>query len=278
MSDFLNNNELDESSIKKSKERSAAYPAITINAAIAFVSEINKHFRSSWAKRSDILALVDNSHNRFIAASAYYTLLRRDKDSYQITDLFKSIINPISEKEKRTSLLQAFESPKLNKELIEKFDGDVIPKELPIHLYRFHKITEDAANIAADIFINNASICQVIDGNGRLVFNQELNKLRNPNFDFAEITNLENKPQITNSANSSENIETFVPLIEQPIIQKQKYSNTQNNLLLDNSSDEKLRIRLTENKIAYLHYPINITKKDIYILRKQLDVLEEVAE
>ena len=113
-------------------------------------------------KREHIIDVIEGIRNRHIAAAAYYLLLEREKDSYLVTNLYRTIANPLSEKEKREAILQAFEAPKLNRQLLDKFDGDEIPKELTAHLTRFFSITEDAAPIAAAVFIENAKFCGVL--------------------------------------------------------------------------------------------------------------------
>ena len=272
--DLITNESSATNGSKRVKERSAAYPAISIDEAVRFVSEVYKNFRNTPAKRDDILAIIESADTRYIAASAYYSLLSREKDFYQVTPIYKSISSPLSETEKRVALLQAFESPKFNKELIDKFDGDIIPKELTIHLSRFHRITEDAAPLASEIFITNAKICDVIDSQNRLVFQKTFDRLKSGGVSYAEVTTEENN--FTENVQPQQIFENVQPVNIKPNILQQPIH--QQLLLDEGTNDEKLKIRLTEGKIAYLHYPISITKKDIGIIRKQLDVLEEVAE
>lgn len=54
-----------------------------------------------------------------------------------------------------------------------------------------------------------------------------------------------------------------------PVIQK---------FLPEMVEEEKIKIRLTGNKFAYLMYPISLTKRDIAILQKQIEQLDLIVE
>jgi hypothetical protein len=249
------------------KERSAAYPSISIEAALAFVSSIYKHFRNDLAKRDDILGLIEGSHPRHIAASAYYGFLSRDKDSYQVTNLYKSITNYVDKKERDKALLVAFESPKLNKQLIDKFDGDALPETLTAHLSRFYGITEEAAPLAADVFIANASFCGVLDNRNTLLFKRKIAIIDN-----------QIEPFIVNHDKGEPEDKIDTPPGKE-IEQKPLITNQEPPLLLAEMNDEeKTKVRLSGNKFAYIIYPRSIKKIDVEILRKQLDVIELLAE
>jgi len=258
-------------------ERSAAYPALTISDALTFVAEVYRNFRSQPTKRDDIIDLIKGSHNRHLAAATYYTLLKREKDKYQVSDLYKTIANPISEKEKTLALLEAFGAPKLNKELIEKFDGDEIPKELKAHLARFHNITIEAAPLAAQVFIENAKFCKVLSESYVLNYKQLISKLVDPNFDILKETKEEDS--IDKEEIIENDLAEALPQIHEEEVSPKTETNPINSPLLipEMLNEDKLRIRVTGNRFAYLIYPLDITKKDINIIRKQLDVLDELA-
>lgn len=260
---------VEQADLTAKKERSAAHPAISIDEAIKVVSEIHKNFRYNYAKRNDILDLVESAQVRSLAAATYYSLLDREKDSYKVSESYKKIANPIDEKEKQIALIGAFSKPTLYQELIEKFDGAEVPKELIVHLSRFHRITEDAAPNAAEAFIKSAKYCGVLDINNKLVFKEAALKISSPNFDpntildNSEVSTTENQNKEVKEDDSNK----VVPVaIHQP----------PQLLLTEMVNEEKVRVRLTENKFAYIIHPLNLTLKDLSILRKQLDVIEEL--
>lgn len=252
---------------KRTVERSAAYPASTIEQSLSFVADFYKNFRYGLIKRDHIFSIMDGIHNRDLAAACYYTFLSRQKDSYQIADLYKTVSDPVSPKERQRALLEAFFSPNLNQELIEKFDGDELPPELVAHLSRFHRITKEAAPIAANVFIQNAKYCGVLSESNVLNFKKAMEKINNPDFEYVEVITEEKNEQITPPVQ---------PHIEdKPLMEKPK----QDPLLLDEMvNEERVKIRLTGKKFAYLVYPENLNKTDITIIKKQIEQLELIAD
>jgi hypothetical protein len=251
----------------KKVERSAAYPAITIEEALLFVAEIYRNFRNEFAKRDDILSLIEGSHNRFLAAASYYNLLNREKDNYQVSELYKTITNPISPKERKEALLIAFEAPKLNKQLIGKFDGDELPEEsqLKAHLVRFYGITEDAAPLAGEVFLKNAKYCGVLDEKNKLQFKHTSAKI-----DFEDVVIEEDEDRVADQNGSSAE-----PAV--PVAKKDDSSPPASLLLPEMVNEERVRIRLTGGKFAYLIHPLALTKNDIAILQKQIEQLELIV-
>lgn len=257
-----------EPASKRKVDRSAAYPARTIEDSIKFVGEIYKNFRSDFAKRDDIINLIENSHPRHVAAAAHYGLLDREKDSYQVTALYKTIaVNYLNDTERKKALLTAFSSPTLNKELIEKFDGDEIPPSLVAHLSRFHRITEDAAPLAADIFIKNAKYCEVLSDKNILNYKSALHALGGA--ETVEKANAETEQDAEVKPNGLPVNSHEQKVVTNPELQK---------LLPEMFNEEKIKIRLTGGKFAYLIYPLALNKKDIAILQKQIEQLDLIVE
>ncbi|MEO9477094.1 MAG: hypothetical protein ABJG41_16230 [Cyclobacteriaceae bacterium] len=238
---------------KRKVQRSAAYPALTLSEAIDFTKELSLHFTDKQSiLRADIAAVLGKSEGtivRDVAAAVQFGLIVKDTDGYRISQLFKNIQNPISSADLFEGLVDSFSSPKLYKELIEKFDGHVVPKELRTHLVRFHSIADKAADSAAEIFFESAKTAGVLSSNGML-----------------------NIKTTTNTVEENDNLiieDTSDDVVEEKkvVLELPAHNEVQ-------SVDEKLPIRLTDGKHAYLTYPSNLSKKDIKILRKQIDVLE----
>ncbi len=260
--------------VRKIGERSAAYPAYTLEYFLTFTGEVYKHFRNNFGKREDILSLIKGAHPSKIAAAGHYGLLVREKDTYKVTELYKTITNYLTAKEKKDALLTAFISPNLNAELVEKFDGDVLPENLYIHLFRFHRISEAAAPAAADVFISNAKyvgvlsdsnkLCYasaldapVVDSGGRVIVDFPEEKSGNQS---APVPSPANIPELTTPlVNETQPVERSE--IKQPL------------LLTEIAGEEKLPIKLTDGKRAYLTYPKDLREKDIAILKLQLEAL-----
>lgn len=245
----------------KKVERSAAYPGITLDEAIHFTTSVSKNFTASQIiTRDDIAAVLGKSVGsivRDVAASTYYGLFTRQKDGYQLTQLIKAINNPLDEKEKRKSLIAAFQTPKLYQELIEKFNGHAIPTELKTHLLRFHGISEKAAADAADVFIQNGKYCGVLSENNILNVSAELETSNKSNVQFAEVISEDTKKEERKTID-------ITPKQDPP-------------KLLPNHEDnvENVKIRLTGTKrYAFLTYPDDFNKTDLEIVKKEIEKLE----
>lgn len=256
---------------KKVVDRSAAYAAYTIEDSLSFTSEFYKQFRGGPAKRDDILKLIEGTTNSRIAACSHYGFLSRDKDTYQITELYNTVVNYITEKEKQEALLTAFYNPKLNAEIIDKFDGDIIPENLTTHLYRFHRITQNAAPIAADIFLKNGKYVGVIDSIGKLSYKETMASLKK---DFRKVyphpTDFQNSEKVNNKT-----VENTINNTEETAKEEILPQHSSSQLLLPETINrETLTIRLTEGKTAILSYPRDFNQKDIAILKLQIDALE----
>lgn len=178
------------------------------------------------------------------------------------------------EKVKAKALLRAFESPKLNKQLIEKFDGDQVPKELVAHLSHFHGITEEAAPLAAEVFIKNAKFCGILSESNVLNYKSFSAKLSDPNAVYPEvITEDEATPEI----NKHE-------INKQPEVGKTPEPNKQGEikqeplLLPEMVNEERVKIRLSGRRFAWLIYPEDLNKIDVAILQKQIEQLALITD
>lgn len=236
--------------------------------AITFVSELAKHFPGSRTfKREDIEALIKSGNlNREIAAAKDYGFITKIKDSFQITDLFKTHNNALSEKEKRKCLLTAFGSASLYAEIITKYDGHAIPKEFKVHLIRFHKIAENAAQFAADVFIENGKYVGAINESNLLNYKDELAKNSDPSVEYAEIiTERRNGDATANDQTDNAQI-TFSAKQQQAIMIPE-----------NRPVEQRVQVPLTGGKTAYIVYPSTLTERDAEILKKQVELLALLA-
>lgn len=255
---------------KRSIVRSAAYPAISLSEALTFVSEVYKNFTAAqFISREDVAAVLKRSPatiQRDVAAAAQYKFFDKAKQGYQISEPYKTIHNFLSEKEKKKCLLEAFGSPKLYADLIAKHDGHALPLELKTHLIRFHQIAENAAAAAAELFVENARFVGALSDNGILNYKKELEKLSDNGVQYAEIITEEPPKKEDKVFDFHQKTDLLPP------------GNTGQQGLPNIPNAENVKIPLTGKQVAYLIYPVKITKTDIAILRKQIDILELSAE
>jgi hypothetical protein len=260
---------------KKQVERSASYPAIKLEDALSFGNEIYANFPGSPSfTRPDVSAVLgSNDIHRQIAACVQYGLLLRDKDKYKIAERHKIISKThLSEKEKRKCLLEAFGSPKLYSEIIEKHDGNVIPVELKTHLVRFHRIAEKVAEEVAETFKENARYVGAANEHGILNYKEAFAKISDDSLQYAEVITEKNGQKDPSSKPD------FIQIEENG----NKHSPPANKLppppLPEHSESEQIKIPLTDKKVAFLSYPIAINKRDIEIMRAQISLLELLVE
>lgn len=255
---------------KKTLERSAAYPDLSVSEAVKFTADVAKHFPSTTQviNRDDIAAVLNKvaaSIQRDVASCAHYKFFNRVEGGYQISESYRTIANPLSEREKRTCLLQAFGEPKLNAELIAKFDGHVVPQELRTHLIRFHKIAEKASDHAAAVFIKSAKECGVLNDKSILNYKSELAKLKDNNIQFAEVTT-EKPDSDAPLGDNQEIIDIIIPEAKPKELPAPQIPPI--------AGEEKLKIPLTGRRYAYLIYPSDLNVQDAEILAKQMEVLK----
>jgi hypothetical protein len=251
--------ELDPTDVTKAKkvvDRSAAYPSITIEDAVAFSQSVVKSFpkEGTLITREDIATVLkkpsSSSVQREVATCAQYGLFIKDKEGYKISSKAKLLNNQFIPNVERSKIfLDCFRSPKLYKDIIQNFDGHSIPSELPYILVRSHQISDKAAPEAARIFLANAAFCRVLDENG--------------------VLNVEGK-------DAGEYIEVIEQKIAPPsaqiidLVQKEPQ-----NLLATKQVDEAHDvIRISNKRVVTLIYPDEINKKDLDIIRKHLDTIE----
>ena len=238
-------------------KRSASYPALTVTAAYSYASKINEKFSAAIQVTREEIAVAfgvhPNTQSRNIAASVHYGFLDKVEGKYRVSKLFLDIFRPESEKDKKLNLITAFGKPKLYQDLIAKFDGNVIPLELPNTLIKHHSITENAASDAADTFIKSATEVGVLGDNRVLRYNVTLSTVSKTQ--YAEI--IDENPNPSKDGNSNNSLVTSTVVVDTP-----QYSH--------GNGDRKIPIHLTKNKMAYFIYPSDITSRDIQLVEYEV--------
>lgn len=240
---------------KKQILRSAQYPNITIEEAIAFVSQLRTAFVNSQFTLDDAIAVLKKAGiQREVGACVQYGLLDRQiGKGYKLAPKVNVIINFVTEDEKRNAIIECFKTPKLYIELIERFKGHVVPhdQQLKAILTRFHNITEDAAPKAGEIFVQNATFVGLLNTH-RILSDSFTSESPSISIDVADTQELN-----TDTATS--------PTVE--------VKPTKPLLLEEMNGSTNLKIHLSEKKIAHLIYPDNFNDRDIQILKLQLEAL-----
>jgi predicted transcriptional regulator len=248
-----------ETTISKIKQRSSSYPSIPLTEAVDLVAQIYQNYgKNHLVNRNDIASVLGVSSATIqtkISSCAQYGLVEKKQgEGYKPTDLFLKIYKPISEEEKKQAELTALSTPKLYSELISEYNNHALPNSLPSILSRNYSIVDAAAPKAAEIFIKNVWELGFLDDNRILnltpisneVVEGEIEERQEPiRVKQAHITG---KSRIVQGAQSEQNVV--------------------------NSDLRNIDIALPKGRKAFLQLPINITKKDIEIIRAQLAVVE----
>jgi hypothetical protein len=124
------------------------------------------------------------------------------------------------------------------------------------------KVFEDAAPIAAEVFIKNAKYCGVLDENNVL----DLKKVTANSFIISNPDILSPLPPQGDNANEQKPNNTVLP----------KNSTVKQLEQMVNSDERK--IRLTGGRFALLKHPLNLNAKDIQILKKEIEQLELLVD
>lgn len=261
-------NPLEES--KKTVERSAAYPGVTIEATLEFATQLKKAFQKSMFVREDISEVLKRGSTvkRDISAAVQYGLVDKSVgEGYKLTQLSEHVMSPISPEERMDNIAECFKRPKLYSDLIEKFQGETLPTDdvLKVILSRHHNITSLAAPQAVEIFIENAQYAGLLNEQRVLmpVKSQELAIVPTQ-----EESNHEEKSENADSPKSTNDASTANATGNGSEQAQSKH------FAGDMSGKLDVTIRLTERKEAHLVYPSTINAKDIQILKMQIDLLE----
>lgn len=150
-----------EESNNNTRKRSAAYPVIELETATEKLSHIKDNIGSGPYDR-DTLARglgysgVSGASSRIIAALVHYSLLDRTGNTYQQSEIATKILMPTNENEKQSAIAEAFLSPVLFNNLIQKYKGESLPNRLEFILVREHGINEKKSTEVAEIFKKSA--------------------------------------------------------------------------------------------------------------------------
>ena len=143
---------------KNPRERSAAYPAISLEDAVGYSTKLQAAFSKSPFSREN--AVKEMGHQTVTGASGmkvsslvHYDLLNRDSNAYRNSSLALRLAHRIDDNDFQEALKIAAASPKLYRALLNEYAGRAIPTALSSILVRNHQIGQKIAEDVARIFI-----------------------------------------------------------------------------------------------------------------------------
>lgn len=244
---------------------SGTYPARSFESCLNMVRElVRKRGEGVFMSKKDIsviLGLAEPTLIYPISSSINYGLLDSSYGSgYKVTSLLQKIDAPVYPEDSIKAKIEALGHPPLYKQLIEKFNGKILPPEegLKNHIAttKEYGIIENSAERAAKIFLENFRNLGLIDENNRLRYlipNGSMTSAVNPIQNNVEAKLLPPIP-----IEHSKSITDVQEFIEQKV--------------------KEIPIPLIKGKVAYLRYPTSITRKDIAIIKHYIDGIDMTIE
>lgn len=173
---------------KRTKERSAAYPSISIQEAIDYSVKLQTAYGKSAFSREN--AVKEMGHEKVtgtsgmkVSALVHYGLLDRDGNAYRNSELSIRFANPIDDDDLQTARELIVNNPKLYKSLLGEYAGRAIPTALTSILVRNHKIGQKVAASVAAVFrksVEEAGIYQNGIINEISVVDESIDMINNP--------------------------------------------------------------------------------------------------
>lgn len=240
----------------KATERSRAYPILSLEDSRRVMGEILAGLgRGSFSREVLGEALgYSNAQGgpgaRKIAALVQYGFLRRKAGLYSPTALAREAVEPRSAAASASALLRALRHPPLFAALLDRYRPQGrVPTQLASVLWRDFGITRKASRAAAETFRKSARYAGVLDSAGAFLPDHE-----DRQSDRMDRTGRTAQPSRT-------------PVAGPPATSGH------------GTSEQRFELVLTEGKVARLFLPLELCRKDLEIVRKQIDFLEyQVAE
>ncbi|MDP2647908.1 MAG: hypothetical protein Q8P35_01550 [Candidatus Yanofskybacteria bacterium] len=141
--------------VSTKKERSTAYPGITLEESISAVEQLSTNLGSGpYSREAAAQALgykgLSGASASKVAALIHFGLLEKTGNTYSQAQLARRILFPVSDEDKRAAIVEAALSPRLYKNLVEKYDGKSLPAQLNnILIHDFGIIAASSAGAAA---------------------------------------------------------------------------------------------------------------------------------
>jgi hypothetical protein len=163
---------MEDSEIKKPRQRSKEYPLFTQKSCIEFTETINLKLGNRFCSGDQLSKTFGKSITSLgskLSSCKQYDLLELKKgDGYKPTDIFFKITRGRTEEDRFSAKILSLKNPTIYNDLIEKFSGIILPTDLPSIFYWDYKITEGAKDSAAKIFLENLQDLNLISDGGEL--------------------------------------------------------------------------------------------------------------
>ncbi len=231
----------------KVTERSRAYPVLCLEDGRRVMSEILGGLGNGSFSREVLGEILgySNAHGgpgaRKIAALAQYGFLRRRAGLYSPTTLAREVVEPRPDATRSDALNRALRQPPLFAALLDRYvPQGRVPSQLASVLWRDYGITRKASHAVAATFRKSACYTGVLDGDGSFVSDREVSR---PDHQDSVPAELVDADQHDDDGSISE-------------------------------PEQRFEFALTEGRVAKLLLPLKLCRRDLEIVRRQIDFLE----
>lgn len=150
-----------ESAPKKTRKRSASYPAFSLQEVIDATKSLKEKLGDGPYSREHMATAlgykgVTGSSGMKIASCVHFGLLERNGNTYSQSELASRYFNYLSDDERTQILVEAFGGPALYQKLIAEYNGKSLPQMLESIFVRNYGIQENAARGAVANFRDSA--------------------------------------------------------------------------------------------------------------------------
>ncbi len=157
------------------RERSARYPGASLGEALEFAKAIDDHgldgtSAEAIATSMGFESIKTRTFSSRLSAARQFGLLVLEGNVYRLTGLTKRILYPVDAGTLPSLYAEAFSSPALYSDLLERFQGRTLPpiESLANLLFHHHQITSSAKQGAAEAFVDSARFVGMLDQQGIL--------------------------------------------------------------------------------------------------------------
>lgn len=214
---------MSEETLKISKEKSAMYPAYTINEVLESFVKIVDSLGSSKVSIETVahtmgVSASTKSFTRKMSAARQYDLIEVSKGIIELTSLAKNILYPVLD-DTDIYLMEAFKKPQIYEKLISRFNGRALPNIVALSnvlLEAEFSITKNVKDLVAQKFIDNCNDLGILTNGILNIDNRESAKFDNANGEKKENVTSEEK-KLAISSNDYQEMSIPIPGKQQMI-------------------------------------------------------------
>lgn len=256
------------------RKKSRSYPSFSLEEALSLSEMIYDVGGNSVAPVESILSKMDiksNQNKRYTyktSSAKQFGLIESKEGGFKVTQLAISILYPSSDNDPNvsTNKKRAAVKPELYKNILEQFNGTILPKdEFLINIFIQKGILSSVANKAVQAFLDTMKYANIMNEERRIAINKKYldANFENKKIDVAKNTQDKRKngtlSRIVNDTSSDE-------IVQIEVDQSKKVNET--------NSVFNLEIPLNSGKKAHIIIPNDVTLDEIKLIKNFIDAIK----